>query len=211
MAISAKDISAAIARIQAGIEPVERRLNAADSRLGDGDTGTMLARLIGVMSSQSPDPSASVGAYLSQLAKAAARSTGSSFGTLIIAALMATGRETKERDSIAVDDVADLLGVARREMTARSGTGEGSKTVIDSLARLEAETRGAGSRADLAQRALAAVDAALDDFRDLPCRVGRARIHEASSIGHDDPGMLAVALLVRAAAGPKAAADTDIE
>jgi dihydroxyacetone kinase-like protein len=202
MGITAQDISVAIARIQAGIEPLERRLNEADSRLGDGDTGTMLARLIGVMSNQTPDPSESVGAYVSQLAKAAARSTGSSFGTLIIAALMTTGRETKERDSIAPDDIADLVGLARREMIARSGTGEGSKTVIDSLARLEAETRGAGSRADLAQRALAAVDAALDDFRDQPCRVGRARIHEASSIGHDDPGMLAVALLVRAIAGP---------
>ncbi|SDU32894.1 DAK2 domain-containing protein [Stappia sp. ES.058] len=203
MEITAQDISAAIVRIQAGIDPLERRLNEADSHLGDGDTGTMLARLIGVMANQPAEPSVSVGAYLLQLAKAAARSTGSSFGTLIIAALMASGRATKDCDSIAPGDVAELVGVARKEMMARSGTGEGAKTVIDSLASLEAGTAGAVSRSDLTQRSMAATEAALEAFRALPCRVGRARIHEARSIGNDDPGMLAVALLVSAAVGAR--------
>ncbi|WP_051242491.1 DAK2 domain-containing protein [Stappia stellulata] len=203
MQITAQDISDAIARIQAGIEPLERRLNEADSHLGDGDTGTMLARMIGVMADQQAEPSGAVGTYLLQLAKVAARSTGSSFGTLIIAALMASGRATKDCDGIAPGDVSALVGVARTEMMARSGTGEGAKTVIDSLASLEAGTAGAVSRADLTQRALVATDAALEAFRALPCRVGRARIHEARSIGNDDPGMLAVALLLRAAVGAR--------
>lgn len=202
MEISAQDISAAILRIQSGIGPIERRLNEADSRLGDGDTGTMVTRLVGVMADQPAGPSESVGAYLSRLARAAARSTGSSFGTLIIAALMAAGRATRDRDGIAPCDVSQLLGAARAEMMTRSGTGEGSKTVIDSLARLETATAGATSRADLADCAQEGADKALDAFRDQPCRVGRARIHEASSIGYDDPGMLAVALLVRAIVEP---------
>lgn len=208
MSITAQDISAALSSLKAGFDPVERRLNEADSRLGDGDTGTMLARMLGVMADVEATPSMTAGSYLSQLARVSARSTGSSFGTLIIAALMAMGRSSKEMESLAPGDVSGLIGLARTQMMTRSGTGEGAKTVIDSLARIEAETVGAQSREDLAQRILLASEGALDAFRDLPCQVGRARIHEESSIGHDDPGMLAVALIARETLSPEAAAST---
>jgi hypothetical protein len=208
MSITAKDISAAITSLEAAFAPLEQRLNDADSRLGDGDTGTMLARLIGVMASVGTETDMTVGAYLSQLARASARSTGSSFGTLIIAALMAMGRSAREMESLAPADVSGLVGVARAQMMERSGTGEGAKTVIDSLARIEAETAGAQTREDLARRIVSASEDALRAFRDLPCRVGRARIHEESSIGHDDPGMLAIALIARETLSAETAAST---
>jgi hypothetical protein len=40
---------------------------------------------------------------------------------------------------------------------------------------------------------------ALTEFRSCEARVGRARVYGEKSIGHDDPGMLAALLLLRAA------------
>jgi hypothetical protein len=48
---------------------------------------------------------------------------------------------------------------------------------------------------------VAATGAALADFRDRPCAMGRARMFAEKSIGLDDPGMLAMAELTRAVTG----------
>jgi dihydroxyacetone kinase-like protein len=72
----------------------------------------------------------------------------------------------------------------------------GGKTVLDSLdyiARATAESE------DMAKAATDAVDSALDDFRDKRATVGRARIFGEKSIGLDDPGMLAMQAVVKAA------------
>jgi hypothetical protein len=44
--------------------------------------------------------------------------------------------------------------------------------------------------------ARAAAGAALADFRDRPCRIGRARMFGDKSSGLDDPGMLAFVRLL---------------
>lgn len=38
--------------------------------------------------------------------------------------------------------------------------------------------------------------AALDDFRDKPCKIGRARIFAERTIGMDDPGMVAFQVML---------------
>ncbi|MBO6637874.1 MAG: dihydroxyacetone kinase subunit L [Roseitalea sp.] len=196
MAVTPQTIKAALDHIAGDTAYIENRLNEADARLGDGDTGTMLARMIGVMTQVDVDPAETVGAYLGRLAKASARSTGSSFGTLIIAALMAVSRATANADRIEASETASMFSIARKEMTSRGKTELGAKTVIDSLARIEAATDGVVSTQEAITRIGQAADAALDAFRDKPCRVGRARIFGDVSIGNDDPGMLAVKLII---------------
>ena len=46
MPITVQTLSDAVARSHARIERLEDQLNAADALLGDGDTGSMLARVI---------------------------------------------------------------------------------------------------------------------------------------------------------------------
>ena len=196
MAATPTTIRSALDRLAHDIASIENRLNQADSRLGDGDTGTMLARMIGVMAQVECNPADTVGAYLNRLAKASARSTGSSFGTLVIAALMAVGRATADTGEIETARVSALFGIAREEMMKRGKAPLGAKTAVDSLARIEAATKGADR--DVRARIAEAADAALDAFRDKPCLMGRARMFKDRSIGHDDPGMLAFALIAHA-------------
>lgn len=200
MAATPATIRAALLRIADAMPTIETRLNDADARLGDGDTGTMLARMVGVMARVAPDDGDTVGTYVGRLARAAARSTGSSFGTLIIGALMAIARSHAASDRIDPDQAADTIATARDAMMAHGKTEPGAKTVIDSLARIETETRGATTAPQVLDAMRAGADGALDAFRDKPCRVGRARMYSDRSIGQDDPGMLAAKLIVDAIA-----------
>ena len=81
-------------------------------------------------------------------------------------------------------------------MQARGKAELGGKTVLDSLDYVARTTDKADDKASAAAEA---VDRALEDFRDKPATVGRARIFGEKSIGLDDPGMLAMQSVIRAA------------
>ena len=49
MTVTPSDLAEFVADAQAAIHEEEQRLNAADAKLGDGDTGSMLCRVIDAM------------------------------------------------------------------------------------------------------------------------------------------------------------------
>ena len=90
-------------------------------------------------------------------------------------------------------------------MIARGKAELGGKTVLDSLDAVAKALDGVADPAAAAEAAPQAARAALDAFRDRPATVGRARIFAEKSRGLDDPGMLAMALIVEAIVDPGAA------
>lgn len=172
-------------------------LNEADARLGDGDTGLMLARLFEAMARVDLSAETDLGAACQKLARAGATATGSSLGTLIATALLACGRALKGRNAVEPADVAALLDDALNAMMARGGAAIGDKTVLDSIAAAAREAKGAASWQEVRDRLAGAAIGALDALRDRPNQVGRARMFGDRTIGIDDPGMLAFATLAR--------------
>ncbi|MDX3926220.1 MAG: DAK2 domain-containing protein [Shinella sp.] len=201
MSITVSSIAAAVARANAAMEPLEQVLNDADAKLGDGDTGGMLARVIGKMAKVDLASVADPGAALSQLAKAATLATGSSLGTLFATGLLAAGREAKGRETIGVGDLSGLVATARDAMIARGGAALGDKTVLDSLDAVAEALKEAETPEQAASAAAKAASDALDAFRSRPNRIGRARMFGDQTIGIDDPGMLAIKELTAALAG----------
>ena len=199
MSITVTAIANALLASNTAIKQHEQDLNAADAKLGDGDTGGMLARAIGKMAELDLSTGNDVGAAFSTLARAATSATGSSLGTLLATALLTIGRETKGRDSIEDGELANLLAKARDAMMARGGAALGDKTVLDSLDAVVQALSRAGE--PVGPTAVAAANEALDDFRSRPNRIGRARMFGDATIGVDDPGMLAFARLTEALAG----------
>lgn len=192
MSITVASIAAAIARANEAMGGLEQMLNDADAKLGDGDTGGMLARVIGKMVEVDLSSTVDPGAALSQLAKAATVATGSSLGTLFATGLLAAGREAKGRETLDVGDLSGLVATARDAMIARGGASLGDKTVLDSLDAIAEVLRGAQKLEQAAQDAARAASEALDAFRSRPNRIGRARMFGDQTIGIDDPGMLAI-------------------
>lgn len=201
MAITTETLAIALERAEARMARLADTLNAADARLGDGDTGTMLARLMAAFAAVDIRGAADLGAAFTALAKAGAASTGSSLGTLVVGAMMTAGRFTARQPTLEWNRFGPLLAVVRDAAMARGKAELGAKTVVDGLDALARSVEGLDDGERIAGAAAIAMRRVLDEFRPRPCTMGRARMFAEKSIGLDDPGMLALAELVWAVAG----------
>lgn len=198
MSVTAATISDALDDIEPRLPGICAELNAADSKLGDGDTGLMVLRLVEAFTQVDHNQS-SVGEYLLSLARVGAKSTGSSFGTLIVSAIMAVASETRDKHVLSSAEIVHLVEVARGAMMARGKTRLGSKTAIDSLDMIAKAMHRSQPNQSLLSVARDAAEEALQKYKNMECKIGRARMFSTKSIGLDDPGMLAVSLLLGAA------------
>ena len=198
MTITRDTLVGAIDRIAAAMERDFEMLNTADGQLGDGDLGVTMTRGMRAIVAMKDDLPDDLGMALFQCAQAFTKSSGSSYGTLMATGLMSAAKALKGATEIAPDQVSDLIAGARDKMQERGKAELGGKTVLDSLDYVAHATAGAD---DTAAAAAQAVDAALTDLRDTPATVGRARIFAEKSVGMDDPGMLAMQSVVKAAVG----------
>lgn len=202
MTIDRAALAAAIGRLRAAMDREADRLNAADGALGDGDLGVTMTRGMALVAEAVPELPDDLGQALLRCAQAFTRSSGSSYGTLLATGLMAMAKTAKGRTEIETAELAGLVAAARDAMIARGKAELGGKTVLDSLDAVARALDGVADPGVAAEVARAAVRGALDDFRDRPATVGRARIFAEKSRGMDDPGMLAMALIVEALAPP---------
>src|ERR1700744_6313627 len=88
-------LSVAVARAHAAMASLEQPLNEADAKLGDGDTGSMLARVFDRLSEVDLKGQSELGGAFRALGAASMAATGSSLGTLFGTGVMAAARETK--------------------------------------------------------------------------------------------------------------------
>ncbi|MCS3431317.1 dihydroxyacetone kinase subunit L [Klebsiella sp. BIGb0407] len=194
------DLKLAGQRIAAACQQSQEMLCEADSRLGDGDLGLTMDkgwRQIAEDSENWPDD---ISQALFQCSKSLQKACASSFGTLQATAFMAMAKYCKEKQlsEISTSDIAPLLTVAYQSMMAR-GKGElGQKSVLDIIYQLSEALAPALSASELKTTAITSVNNTLDEFRQKPNLLGRARMFPEKSIGLDDPGMLAIKVIVEA-------------
>lgn len=72
------------------------------------------------------------------------------------------------------------------------------KSVLDVIDALAVATTGLNTPTTLATAAKQACEQTLERFRDKPNGLGRARVYADKSIGIDDPGMLAIKVMLSA-------------
>jgi dihydroxyacetone kinase-like protein len=200
MTIDVTDLRAGLARVAAAMERDFEDLNAADGALGDGDLGVTLTRGMRAIMAQADELPEDLGRALLACAQAFTKASGSSYGTLMATGLMAIAKEVKGETTLDPARIPDLVAAARDQMQARGKAELGGKTVLDSLDAVVGATAGKADPAELADAAATAADASLEAFRDKRATVGRARIFGDKSVGMDDPGMRAMARIVRALA-----------
>jgi dihydroxyacetone kinase-like protein len=196
MIITKDALVAAIDRVASAMKRDFDELNAADGALGDGDLGVTLTRGMDAIVEMKSDLPDDIGMALLKCAQAFTKSSGSSYGTLMATGLMSAAKTLKGSSEIDVSLVPALIATARDKMRERGKAELGGKTVLDSLDYVAKATEGAS---DMGTAASNAVDQALVDFLDKPATIGRARIFGEKSVGMDDPGMLAMQRIVKAA------------
>ena len=196
MGFTVADLKAAAAAVADAAVAARDELNAQDGKLGDGDLGITVANGFAAIAEDAAGFGDDLGQAFLGCSKAFQRVSSSSFGTLVATAFMSAAKATKGRDEADWSEVSAILAAARDAMLAR-GRGElGAKSVLDSLDEIAKATEGLSDPVAILAAADRAADAAMDEFRDKPNRLGRARMFGDRSIGIDDPGMLAVRRLL---------------
>lgn len=196
MPITVQTLRDAVARSHARIARLEDQLNAADALLGDGDTGSMLARVIEKMAATDLTAASDVGTAFNALARATMSATGSSLGTLLATALLTLAKATKGHSEVPWSELSGLIEQAIEAMKARGGASLGDKTILDALHSIAQSLTGIDEAPAAGHAAETGARTALEQFKPLPCKIGRARLFPEKSTGAHDPGMLALALLL---------------
>ncbi|WJV54068.1 dihydroxyacetone kinase subunit L [Prodigiosinella aquatilis] len=196
--LTTEHLKQAIARIQQAALEQQAFLCAADAQLGDGDLGVTFSRGWTQAREDSVNLDEDWGTALFTLSKSFQLACSSSFGTLMATAFMAAAKSCKGKKQLSCSDIAPLLATAVTAMTQR-GKGElGQKSVLDIVNALANELTSISTFDEMKHAARLSCQQTLDTFRPRPNLLGRARMFPEKSQGLDDPGMLAIKVLIDA-------------
>jgi len=198
MSYTTSDIQAWLRRCTERMIAAAPELNELDGRLGDGDLGATLEKCAGLMRDALAVPSAMPSDVFKGCAIACTRASGSSFGTLMAVAFMTLTKSTEGKSTLDPSDVAPLLGQIIEALMARGRSKPGDKSMLDSIETIRLAAAATTDRESLHRQSLSAALQAVEDFRNRPNLIGRARMFGEKSIGLDDPGMVAVARILGA-------------
>jgi phosphoenolpyruvate---glycerone phosphotransferase subunit DhaL len=196
MPITADTLRTGITSIGARLETEHQLLTQLDGKVGDGDLGLTLLKAFRALEPLKATLPADLGQALFQMGSATSKVSSSSFGTLMATAFLAVAKAVKGRDSADWSELSAFITTARQSMEARGKASLGDKTVLDALHAIETAIVGLADPAAELTAARRAVDAALTEFRDKPNKIGRARVYAERTIGVDDPGMMAVKVML---------------
>ncbi len=194
--MTAASIRHAILSISDTMEAQYQELNALDGKIGDGDLGITLLKAFRELRRNMDALPDDVGQALVRCGGDVANVSSSSFGTLLVTGCLSASQAFKGAD---VADWADLPAVLAKVVDALMARGKaklGDKTVVDALHAVAEATAGETDPAALLGTARDAIDRTLDEFRGKPAQLGRARMFGERTIGMDDPGMVALRLMV---------------
>ncbi|SLK09017.1 dihydroxyacetone kinase subunit L [Novosphingobium mathurense] len=185
--------------ISAVLTVLERRhdeLTVLDGKLGDGDLGITLLKAFRALEGIKDTLPLDLGAAFMACATRVSEVSSSSFGNLLVMSLTVASKRYKGSQEAHWSDMAGLVQQAMDTMSQRGKANLGDKTVLDALAGIVEVAEGLSDPDAILEQAMQAVSSVLDEFRDRPSRIGRARIFAERSIGLDDPGMVAAQIML---------------
>jgi len=200
MGLTVASLRDAFARLNRGMAGATDALNALDGALGDGDLGVTVAKAFARLDELGPTLPDDLGAAFAACGSAISKVSSSSFGTLLAVSCLAVSKTVKGKTKLPWSEVPALLEVARDTVASRGKSQLGQKTVLDAL---DAGAKGAQAATEptaMLSSALAAVRRRMDEVRDEPAQIGRARIFGDKTRGMDDPGMKAFESMLAALA-----------
>jgi len=189
---STQDLKSAARRIETAAKAAALELNTADGQLGDGDLGITVSKAWQEISARADALPDDVGQAFLECARTFQKVSSSSYGTLSATGFMAAAKACKGKTLVPWSEVSSLVAAARDAMMARGNGQLGDKTVLDGLDAIAKATSGIADPVELKSHADTACYQSLDQFRNLPNKLGRARMFAEKSKGLDDPGMLAL-------------------
>lgn len=195
MPLETASLRHAVRAIATRLEAEHEMLTELDGKIGDGDLGITLLKAFRELDKIADGLPDDLGQALMQMAGTVNKVSSSSFGTLLATSLMAVAKQARGTTSAPWSAVPGYMDSAVEAMSARGKASLGDKTVLDALSAAAGAAKGLDDPQAILEAARRGIDEALDDFRDKPNKIGRARIFAERTIGLDDPGMVAVKVM----------------
>ena len=177
-----------------------------DGEMGDADFGKTLAdgfRAVLHQMDEGIDRS-SIGTFLMKVGSTFAGSAGGTSGPMWGTAFLRAGINSKEKQTINLGDLVVMGRAAIAGIMARGNASQGDKTLLDALIpavdKLEEYARQAPDLAPAVQAAASVAEDAIEGTRQWPAKRGRQSYAGDRTIGTLDPGIVAVAMMLRAVA-----------
>ena len=196
--ISAEQAKDGIRRICIALANQRDELNRLDGLMGDGDIGITVSHGAEQILQELDAMENDVGKVLLGCAQLAIRARASSFGTLVATGAMAMAKVGMGKQAVSRSELVGMLAAAVEKMAARGKSSLGNKTVLDAIDAVRAAIAASDTGENLASVADRAAGQALERFRGLPCKQGRARMFAEKSKELDDPGMVVVKKMTEA-------------
>jgi phosphoenolpyruvate---glycerone phosphotransferase subunit DhaL len=178
-----------------------------DGEMGDADFGKTLADgFRAVLRQLDTDiDRSSIGKFLMKVGSAFAGSAGGTSGPMWGTAFLRAGINSKEKQTINLSDLVLMGRAAIAGMMARGNASQGDKTLLDALipATDKLEEYAHKTPEDMVpaiQAAAAVAEDAIEGTRNWPAKRGRQSYAGDRTIGTLDPGIVAVAMMLRAVA-----------
>ena len=167
-------------------------LNDLDSKIGDGDHGLSMSRgFNAVMKTVEESPDLTISEMLIEGGMQFNEVTGSTIGILIFSAMRAAGLAVKDKETLKLKDLQNMLQASIEAIKKRGKASKGQKTILDSLMpTLEyLEKQNAQIEESLIIKGMIkkAFEGA-ESTKKLESQIGRAKWFSDRSVGVMDPG-----------------------
>jgi dihydroxyacetone kinase-like protein len=200
------DVLAILQKVGDDLTAQADKLRELDAAIGDGDLGiTVTLGFAAVCEGLPALAQSDIGTILTKSGMAFNRKAASTFGALFATMLIRAGQLAKGLMELGASQITAMLDAALKGAQERGKAQLGDKTLLDALApaaqaasTLLAESPDASAGALLQEAARAAEEGAAATTL-LQSRAGRAGWFGERTVGVQDPGATAVAMMLRSA------------
>lgn len=205
MAVGKHDVTRWLDALQQLFSERRQELTDLDSAVGDGDFGISLERgFTAVKTERSTHPPADLRGVFQQTATVLIKSMGGSSGPLLGTFFLRAGATCGDKAELAPADVVALFQAGVDGMQQRGKAALGDKTMMDAwlpaVDAMRMALEGGGDLRAILDQGVAAAEAGAEATKSMAARKGRASYIGDRSLGHPDPGAVAVHLMLQAAA-----------
>ena len=199
--ISQGDIERAIKTTCGTVLRNEHYFADLDGLAGDGDFGTSLATGFRQIEKEWDEiPKTDIGAMLLKISMIVSKHVGGSSGPIWGTGFMKAAMLTRGKESITLQDLADMLGSAIEGIMARGGAKLGDKTLLDALIPvhevLKKHAQAGGDPAAALKEAADVAEKAIEETKSLVAHRGRASQVGERSANTPDPGIVSIAIIL---------------
>jgi phosphoenolpyruvate---glycerone phosphotransferase subunit DhaL len=206
--LTVADAAALLDAVAVDLIAAKDDLTQLDAALGDGDLGRTIERGFNAVRAElsAGTGEADLGRFLFQQGKVFNTAAASSFGTLFSTLLQKSGQALKGQESASLPELVNALQAGFDALKERGKANVGDKTMLDALHPALEAMRAvlAGSDAPtlaaLLRAGADAADAGAAQTTSMQSQIGRASWKGERSVGHEDPGARAIALMLASAA-----------